>query len=222
MEPCWWYDWPESPSEGCRLVSDLGVHPELRHCVNVRNLVVVGHAHSTPTMHKLVCHNLTHHVLTKKNAQMFFFQSNLKLCRSIKWLGFAHLVPCKCEPEVWDIPVIVFDIGHVLVQLGVKGGKLVHIGIVSCRLIRTRYLKIYSQDTVRPSTAESLFLFPGGSDPPLRLGQYTWRRPCFSLVPKATHEVRLRALEGCQSRPRQGSWLAEQNGREWCFPNKWS
>ena len=57
---------------------------------------------------------------------------------------FAHLVPCECEPEVCDIPVIVFDIGHVLVQLGVKGGKLVHIRIVSCRLIRTRHLKIQS------------------------------------------------------------------------------
>ena len=57
---------------------------------------------------------------------------------------FAHLVPCECEPEVCDIPVIVFDIGHVLVQLGVKGGKLVHIRIISCRLIRTRHLKIYT------------------------------------------------------------------------------
>ena len=60
---------------------------------------------------------------------------------------FAHLVPCECEPEVCDIPVIVFDIGHVLVQLGVKGGKLVHIRIVSCRLIRTRHLKV--QDTLK-------------------------------------------------------------------------
>ena len=64
---------------------------------------------------------------------------------------------------------------------------------------------------------------------PLRLLCHTWRCPCISVVPEATHEASRGPEKGTVSaqkgfkRVRDGDeWVAGRNGREQCFPNEGS
>ena len=91
IEPVGGYELTEPSPERGNLTSDLLVHLEVRHVVDVGDAVRVGDIDAAPTRHQLMRDKLAHQVL----------------------------VEAKRQSQVFHIPIIMLHVGEVLVKLGV-------------------------------------------------------------------------------------------------------